>query len=93
MQKAWQDGFKNLTYAMRTLAILYEMAPDSEVEVNCTWGDGILEDTDMEYQRRWSMVVSNKLKPELFLAWYFGCSEEEAAAMMPAQQRMFPQEE
>ena len=78
---------------MRTLAILYEMAPDSEVEVNCTWGDGILEDTDMEYQRRWSMVLSNKLKPELFLSWYFGCSEEEAAAMMPAQQRMFPQEE
>lgn len=93
MQKAWQEGFENLTYAMRVLAVLYEMAPNSEVETNCTWGDGVLEDTDIEYQRRWAMVAANKLKPELFLSWYFGCSEEDAVSMMPMQPKMFPEEE
>ena len=44
----------------------------------------MLEDTDKEYQRRWAMVVAGKLKLEKFIAWYFGCTEEEAADYIPA---------
>lgn len=62
-------------------------------ELNCNWGDGVLEDTEAEYQRRWSMVVAGKLKTEAFLAWYFGCSEEEAKNMMPEPVARFPTEE
>ena len=36
--------------------MLYDMVPDGETELNCNWGDGVLEDTEAEYQRRWSMV-------------------------------------
>ena len=60
---------------------------------NCNWGDGVLEDTEAEYQRRWSMVVAGKLKTEAFLAWYFGCSKEEAKNMMPEPVARFPTEE
>lgn len=85
MQKAWEKGFEHLTYSMRVLAVLYNLAPDGTAETSTTWGDSVLEDTDKEYQRRWAMVLAGKLKPEKFMAWYFGCSEEEAADYMPEQ--------
>ena len=93
MQDAWHKGFEKIIYAMRVLALLYDMVPDGETELNCNWGDGVLEDTEAEYQRRWSMVVAGKLKTEAFLAWYFGCSEEEAKNMMPEPVARFPTEE
>ena len=73
--------------------MLYDMVPDGETELNCNWGDGVLEDTEAEYQRRWSMVVAGKLKTESFLSWYFGCSEKEAKNMMPEPVARFPTEE
>lgn len=92
MQDAWQSGFENLIYAMKTLALLYNMAPDGETETNCNWGDGVLEDTEAEYQRRWSMVLAGKLKTENFMAWYFGCSIAEAKKMIP-EANPYPGEE
>lgn len=93
MQDAWHKGFEKIIYAMRVLALLYDMVPDGETELNCNWGDGVLEDTEAEYQRRWSMVVAGKLKTEAFLEWYFGCSKEEAKNMMPEPVARFPTEE
>ena len=93
MQKAWQKGFEGLVEAMRTLVVLYDIVPEGKTDLNITWGDGVLEDTEAEYQRRWQMVVSGKMKVEVFYQWYFGCSEEEARAMIPGQPEVFPEEE
>lgn len=95
MQEAWDIGLRDLVYAMSVLAELYNLAPVGEYDVNIMWGDGILEDYDKEYQRRWSMVVAGKYRLELFLAWHFGVSEEEALKMIPQQQPgpEFPEEE
>ena len=93
MQQAWQRGFEDLIEAMRTLAVLYDTVPDGETELNCSWGDGVLEDTDAEYQRRWAMVLAGKLRTEDFLQWYFGCSKKEAFAMIPGQPEALPEEE
>jgi hypothetical protein len=79
---------------MIVLINLYRMTPYGSVNVNCSWGDSVLEDTDKEYQRRWAMVVAGKLKLEKFIAWYFGCTEEEAADYIPdMQEDDFPEEE
>lgn len=83
LQNAWEKGFRHLIDSMVVLNSLYKMVPAGAVEVNCTWGDSVLEDTDKEYQRRWAMVVAGKLKPEKFISWYFGCTEEEAKEYMP----------
>lgn len=83
MQDEWNEGLQQLSQAIQEIAILYNICPAGNVETTITFGDGVLEDTDVEYQRRWAMVMANKLRPELFLAWYFGCSEEEAKEMMP----------
>lgn len=93
MQKAWEKGLDGLLYVMNAICDLYEMVPDGAVEKTVTWGDGILEDTDVEYQRRWSMVMAGKLKLELFFAWYFGCTEEQAREMIPEEPQQFPPEE
>lgn len=96
MQDAWNDGLQDLATAIEEMALLYGMAPAGNVELTLTFGDGVLEDTDVEYQRRWSMVMSSKLRPELFLSWYFGCSVEEALEMMPESvpdaDELFPKE-
>lgn len=83
MQKAWEQGLNELIYAMDMICNLYKLTPAGTINTTLTWGDGVLEDTDVEYQRRWSMVVAGKLKLEKFYEWYFGCSEAEAAEMIP----------
>lgn len=92
MQKEWDDGLKHLVYAMSVLAILYQKAPFGEYILCTEWGDGVLEDSDVEYQRRWGQVVAGKLKIEKFYAWYYGISEEEAMDLVPAPTK-FPDEE
>lgn len=94
IQKAWDDGLDALIYAMDVLCTLYGLAPAGKTERTSTWGDGVLEDTDKEYQRRWAMVLAGKYKLEKFYSWYFGCTEEEAKDMIPtAPAGNYPPEE
>lgn len=93
MQKAWEAGLDDVIHIMDMLCSLYNMAPPGNIDKTITWGDGVLEDTDTEYQRRWSMVLSGKYKLEKFYAWYFGCSEEEALDLIPQQETVYPPEE
>jgi hypothetical protein len=76
-------GLEATIYIYHALALLYHLAPEGKAELTISWGDGILEDSDKEYQRRWQMVLAGKLKPEKFMAWYFGVDEETALSMMP----------
>lgn len=92
MQKAWQHGLEDLINVMDILCTLYNMAPPGEIEQTMDWGDSVLEDKDAEYQRRWSMVIAGKMKLERFYMWYFGCSEEAAKELIPAE-TTFPPEE
>lgn len=86
IQTAWDEAIRDLIYCMWALSVLYELAPVGLYECSIMWGDGILEDIEKEYQRRFMLVQAGKLKPELLLSWYFGCSEEEARKMIPEDQ-------
>ncbi len=92
MQKAWDEGIEGLIEIMNTLCDLYGIVPPGEIQKLCSWGDGVLEDTEVEFQRRWSMVLAGKLKIEKFYAWYFGCTEEEAKEYIP-EETTYPPEE
>lgn len=83
MQQQIEDGIFHLIDSIEVLCDLYEIVPGGEVNISCQWGDGVLEDTEKEYQRRWAMVVAGKLDPVKFMAWYFKCDEETAAELMP----------
>lgn len=86
LQEALEAALRDLVRCMDFYASLYKLAPTGDFEISFTWGDGILEDTDKEFQRRKQLVDAGYLKPEKLLAWYFGISEEEAAGMVPAKQ-------
>lgn len=83
IQKAWEDGLRHLVYSMNVLAKLYNLCPAGDVEVNCTWGDSVLEDTDKEFSRRLQMVAQGLLSKEAFDKWYFNCDDEALADILP----------
>jgi len=85
MQGGLQTALERLLYGLQYYRDYYANRRTEPAELSCTFGDGVLEDTEKEFQRRSQMVRDKILKPELFLSWYFGCSEEEALKMMPQQ--------
>lgn len=87
IQDTWDRSFDDLLYAIDVLCTLYGLAPAGIYEKSATWGDGVLEDTEAEYQRRWSQVLAGKLRLEVFMSWYYGCTEEDALKnLIPAQE-------
>lgn len=85
IQQSLQNALKQLLYAMEVYASLYELPCDSNAELTCSWGDSVLEDAKEEFQQQLQLAQAGYYKPELLLSWYFGCSEEKAKKMMPAQ--------
>lgn len=78
VQRGLQTALEHLIWAMDFYASLYKLAPRGEYEVNFTWGDGILQDTDKEFMRRVQLVSEGYLRAEKLVSWYFGISEEQA---------------
>ena len=90
IQKSLEGALEQLVYAMDVYADLYDLAPSGDYELNCTWGDSVLEDTDKEFSRRLQLVTAGKLKPEKLLAWYFGVDEDTARnEYMPTETELF----
>lgn len=83
IQKSFQSSHENLIYAMYTLALLYELAPDGEYETMFDFDDSIIVDRDVEFSRLMQMAAAKMIRPEVVTSWYFGVSEEEAAKMLP----------
>jgi len=83
VQQSLQESLEHLLYAMQYYRDYYTGEIHPSVELNCTFGDGVLEDTEKEFQRRLLLVQSGYYDPVLFLSWYFGCSVEEARTMIP----------
>lgn len=92
IQKSAGDLLEDIVFVLNELIDLYELSPEGEYELLCTWDDSIITDKDVEYQRRWSWVQAGKMKLEKFYAWYFGCSEDEAQEYIP-KSRGYPDEE
>ena len=86
IQKSLEDALRHLIWVLDYYAGLYNLAPVGDYEATFNWGDGVLTDTGVEYAQQKAMVDGGILKPEKFLAWYFGISEEEARDYLPKQQ-------
>lgn len=86
IQQNLQAALTQLLQGLQYYRDYYANRRSEPAELSSTFGDGVLEDTEKEFQRRLQMVQARILKPENLLAWYFGCSEEEALQMLPEQQ-------
>lgn len=79
-------ALEDLVYGLQYYRDVYANRTKPPAKAVFTFGDGVLEDPDVEYQRRAQMVRDKIMRPETFLAWYFDCTEEKAKEMMPEQQ-------
>ena len=55
----------------------------AEPEITVTFDDSIIEDKDKEITRRMAEVAAGLMRPEVYLAWRYGVTEEEALKLMP----------
>lgn len=88
IQKNLENSLNDLAYIYRYYNQYYN-GLSSNVELTCTFGDSVLEDTEKEYQRRLQMVNSGILSKEKFVSWYFNCDETEASKYMPQNDSLF----
>lgn len=83
LQEALRTALEGTVYAMQYLRDYYENRYTGEAVLTCTFGDGVLEDTDKEFTRRMQMVTAGLLSKEQFLMWYFSCDEARAREYLP----------
>ena len=88
MQEALRAALEGAVYGMQYLRDYYENR-HNEAVLTCTFGDGILEDTDKEFARRIQMVTAGLLSKEQFVQWYFSCSEADVQKYLPAVSELF----
>lgn len=70
-----------------------EPTPEDELEVSCDWDDSIVSDRSQQYTELYSLVSAGIIRKEVFISWYFGCSEEEATEYMPPEDDSEEEEE
>jgi A118 family predicted phage portal protein len=85
IQRALEKALRHLVWAMDLYATLYNLAPRGVYDVSFAWGDGVMENADIEFTRRKNLVDSGYLKAEELIKWYFGVDDEGAAALMPEE--------
>lgn len=85
-QKSLENSLRQLLSAMNVLAKLYKLGSSETFDVSFEWDDSIIVDSKTEGTIRMQEVAAGLLRPELYLAWRYGVSEEEARKMMPGSE-------
>ena len=82
MQQALQAALERLIYAMDVMCGIYHLSPSGKVESSFEWDDSLVTDRSAEFSERMQLQTQCSLRPEINVAWYFGCSEVKALEMM-----------
>ena len=59
------------------------LAPAGTYDISYEWDDSVIVDTQSEQVIRMQEVAAGLLRPEQYLMWRYGVSEQDAKAMMP----------
>ncbi len=86
IQQQGRVALEQLCEAMAALCDLYDVGGLGDSEPVISFGDGIFEDINVEFQRRLKLVELG-MKPELLLAWYFGSNEEKVKDLMKKEEK------
>lgn len=88
IQMALEDALDQLIYAMKTLAVLYDLCPDGEYETTYMWDDSIIVDAEAERLRDQQEVAQGLMnKWEYRVKWY---GEDEVTAKKMLQEMAMP---
>ncbi len=91
LQGMWEQAIREALELCRELALVFGLpeVPDS-LECQVDWGNGILYDEDKTWEEYKQMVAQGLLKPELALAWRFGCRAETQQELEEIRKRYMP---
>lgn len=64
-------------------AIAFWLNVDKEYHISFDWDDSVIVDSETEQTIRLQEVSAGLIKPERYLMWRYGVSEEEAKEMLP----------
>ena len=95
-QAALEHALNGLLYGMDVYATLYGLAPAGDWDLQCDWGDGVVQDTESKQKELADMrndVSAGLIRGELYIAKKYGVTEEEARAMMPNAEKLTDDEE
>lgn len=82
IQQALEECLRDVAYAMDVYCRLYKMTPPGEYQMSFKWDDSIIVDTEVELEKRMSMInagITSKLETRM---WYFGETENQAKAAL-----------
>lgn len=82
IQRNLQFALEQLVEAMDVLCKLYNLETGA-YEMSFNWDDSLIMNKDVELASMQADVSAGILRPEIYLAKKYGCSEEEALKMMP----------
>ena len=94
-QAALEHALNGLLYGMDVYATLYGLAPAGDWDLQCDWGDGVVQDTESKQKELADMrndVSAGLIRGELYIAKKYGVTEEEARAMMPNAEKLIDDE-
>lgn len=83
MQSSLETALLDWIYAIDKLSVACGLSSSSEYDVQICWGDGILEDMQIEQTVRLQEVNSGLIRKENYLMWRYGVTEEQAKEMLP----------
>jgi len=84
IQKSLQNSLEGLVEAMIIYGKIYFKRPITEPSISFEFDDSIIVDTGTEQAIRMQEVAAGLIKPESYLMWRYGVSEEEARKMLPS---------
>jgi A118 family predicted phage portal protein len=88
IQKALQSAIENLIYAMDAWATIGNLAPEGKYETSYEWDDSIIVDSESEQRIRMDEVAAGTVKPEFYLMWRYGVTEDQAREIMPGMEQL-----
>ncbi len=83
IQKSLQQALDQLVYGINQYAKLYNLGSFDEYEISFEWDDSIIMDKKSESTAMLQEVAAGLIKPEIYLAYRYGVTEEQARLMMP----------
>lgn len=83
VQKTLKSALEDLVYSMDALTTTYNLAPVGKYEQSFDFDDSLIVDNKTEQSIKLQEVASGILKPERYLMWRYGVTEEQAREMMP----------
>ena len=96
IQKAFQAALEDLVYALDALCDLARLAPAGAYQVDCKWGDGVLDDPETRRQDMaldMQRVAAGLMRDVDFIMKWDKVDEETARKLLPGMEDLTDEEQ